>query len=82
MEVVVDVKMTKEVKLAKEVKIVREVIVFVEMSSSDCCNTVVLPYTHKSLKISSLRLSFLLDTALLAPRIVNVTPSRAVCVAF
>ena len=56
MEVVVDVKMTKEVKLAKEVKIVREVIVFVEMLNSDCYNTVVLPYTHKSLKISSLRL--------------------------
>ena len=37
MEVAADVKMTKEVKLAKEVKIVREVIVFVEMSSSDCC---------------------------------------------
>ena len=53
MEVVVDVKMTKEVKLAKEVKIVREVIVFVEMSSSDCCNTVVLPYTHKTFMIKA-----------------------------
>ena len=48
MEVVVDVKMIKEVKFAKEVKIVREVIVFVEMSNSDCCNAVVLPYTQKT----------------------------------